>query len=276
MQGRLNRRDRVVAAARGDGAVGSDVKRGLFVGAGRGDAGCGDAKRGLFVDAGRGDGFIHAAAIRGTMRGFTLIEVLIATVLLAGGLTLAFATIGAATKTTQRGEGMAAHSERIRAVEGFLRRRLEAARPIPFNFEPDTGMAERFVGEHDRMRFVADLPDYLGRGGPYLHDFAIEDGGERITLALDMVLAGKVVEENEQRAPEVLVEGLESARFRYRTYAQDGTLGEWTDEWKTAEQLPLMVEVTLTDANGSEWPPVVVALPLAPMTTTGAAVPVMQ
>lgn len=246
-------------------------------------------RRRRFIDASRGDGlgfarsvsatrrgFVFAGAVGGTMRGFTLIEVLIATVLLAGGLTLAFATIGAATKTTQRGESMAAHSERVRAVEGFLRRRLEAARPVSFNFEPDTGMADRFIGEPDRMRFVADLPDYLGRGGPYLHDFAIEDGGERITLALNMVLAGKVVEENEQRAPEVLVEGLESARFRYRTYAPDGTLGEWTDKWETAEQLPLMVEVTLKDRDGDVWPPVIVALPLAPMTTTGAAVPVAQ
>jgi len=220
--------------------------------------------------------FFPARPANGAMRGFTLIEVLIATVLLAGGLTLAFATIGAATQTTRRGESMTAHNERIRAVEGFLRRRLEAARPVPFNFDSDTGIAERFIGESDRMRFVADLPDYLGRGGPYLHDFAIEDGGERITLGLEMVLAGKVVEESGQRAPEVLVEGLESARFRYRTYAQDGTLGEWTDKWETAEQLPLMVEVTLVERGGEAWPPVVVALPLAAMTTTGAAVPVAQ
>jgi general secretion pathway protein J len=208
-------------------------------------------------------------------RGFTLIEILIATVLLAAGLTLAFATIGAATKTTQRGEGMAAHSERIRAVEGFLRRRLEAARPVPFNFDQGTGVAQRFVGERDRMRFVADLPDYLGRGGPYLHDFAIEEGGERLTLALSMVMAGKVVEEGEARPPEVLADNLKSVRFRYRTYAPEGGLGDWLEEWENADQLPLMVEVTLIDGNDEAWPPVVVALPLAAM-TTGAAPPVAQ
>lgn len=215
----------------------------------------------------------HAAATRSRpapartgARGFTLVEVLIATVLLAAGLTLAFATIGAATRTTQRGEAIASHSERIRAVEGFLRRRLEAVRPVPFRFDPTTGVAERFIGERDRMRFVADLPDYLGRGGPYLHDFAIED--ERITLALNMVLAGQVVEEAEPRPPEILVEGLESARFRYRSFAADGGLGEWQERWENAEQLPLLVEVTLTDATGHVWPPVVVSLPLA-VTTTG-------
>ena len=127
------------------------------------------------------------------------------------------------------------------------------------------------------MRFVADLPDYLGRGGPYLHDFVIEGDGERgrITLALGMVVSGQVIEEDAERPPEVLVEGLESARFRYRSYAPDGTLGDWQDQWENAEQLPLMVEVTLTDANGDAWPPVVVSLPLAAM-TTGYSLPVSQ
>lgn len=197
--------------------------------------------------------------------GFTLIEVLIATTLLAAGLTLAFATIGAATRTVQRGEGMAAYSERLRAVEGFLRRRLEGARPIPFHYDQATGVAQRFVGEPDRMRFVADLPDYLGRGGPYLHEFAIErDGNDaRITLDLRMVLAGQIVEESQPRPPEMLVEGLQSARFRYRSFAPDGSLGGWLERWESIDQMPLLVEVTLTDAGGREWPPVVVSLPLA-------------
>src|SRR5688572_7934930 len=119
-------------------------------------------------------------------RGFTLIEMLIATVLLAAGLTLAFATIGGATKTTQRGEAMAAHSERIRAVEGFLRTRLEGTRPVPFHYDPTTGVAQRFLGEPDRLRFVADLPDYLGRGGPYLHDFVIEGDRDNARIALTL------------------------------------------------------------------------------------------
>jgi general secretion pathway protein J len=209
-------------------------------------------------------------------RGFTLIEVLIATVLLAAGLTLAFATLGAATKTTQRGEGIAAQSERIRAVENFLRRRLEATRTVPFNFDSSTGAAQRFIGDSERMRFVADLPDYLGRGGPYLHDFAIEDGGERITLSLNMVLAGQTIEEQEPRPPEVLVEGLRSARFRYRSYAPEGGLGEWQEEWENGEQLPLMVEITLVDRNDQVWPPVIVSLPLAAITTTSPVQPVSQ
>ena len=209
-------------------------------------------------------------------RGFTLMEIVVATALLAMGLALAFATIGAATKSTQRGEALAANSERMRAVESFLRKRLTAARPVPFAFDQTNGLAKRFEGESDRMRFVADLPDYLGRGGPYLHDFTIEGDGdsERMTVTLQMVLAGEVVEEPDPRPPELLVEGLESARFRYRAMAAEGGLGEWMDRWENVDQMPLLVEITLTDAGGREWPPVVVSLPLA-ATISGTVAPDM-
>lgn len=197
--------------------------------------------------------------------GFTLIEVLLATVLLAAGLALAFATLTAATKTAGRGEAIAEHSERIRAVEGFLRRRIAATRAVPFAFDSATSLPQRFIGGPDRMRFVADLPDYLGRGGPYLHDFAVESRSDdvRITLTLVQVLAGEQVEEQTPRPPELLIDGLKSARFRYRALGADNALGEWSDRWDQAEQLPLLVEVTFTDTDGHEWPPLVVALRLA-------------
>ncbi|MEG3192507.1 prepilin-type N-terminal cleavage/methylation domain-containing protein [Lysobacter sp. D1-1-M9] len=205
-------------------------------------------------------------------RGFTLIEVLLATVLLAAGLALAFATLTAATRTVTRGEAMAQHSERERAVYGFMRARLTAARSIAFGSDRDTTLPQRFIGEPTRMRFVADLPNYLGRGGPYLHDFNIEpgaDGGARIMLTLSMVQAGEVIEENQPREPEVLVEDLASASFRYRSLDGEGGVGEWQERWETVEQLPLLVEVTLTDQDGRAWPPLVVTLPQAAGTAGG-------
>lgn len=197
--------------------------------------------------------------------GFSLIEVLLATVLLSAGLALAFSTLGAATKTTQRGEEMASRSERIRAVEGFMRKRLSQARSIPFAFDKDGGLPQRFVGESDRMRFVADLPDYLGRGGPYMHEFAVDevDGERRITLALAVVQSGQTIEEEQEIPPEPLTEGVGEVTFRYRALKPDGTLDEWKDKWEAVEQLPLMVEVNIADADGYQWPPMVVALRLA-------------
>jgi len=198
-------------------------------------------------------------------RGFTLIEVLLATVLLATGLALAFATLRAATASAQRGEEIARHSERVRAVELFLRRRIAGARPVAFGADEATGIHHRFIGDGERMRFVADLPDYLGRGGPYLHDLQVvqgEDGAE-LRVGFGLVMAAEVFEEDPPRPPELLADGLESARFRYRTLGDDGSVGEWQDSWETADRLPLQVEVVLVDRRGRPWPPMVIALPLA-------------
>lgn len=206
--------------------------------------------------------------------GFTLIEVLLATVLLAAGLALAFASLRAATGTTQRGEALAERSERMRAVEGFLRRRISGARPIIFAVDAGSGVQSRFSGDATGMRFVADLPDYLGRGGPYLHELAVERAGNGValTVALTLVQAGEVRPETPPRPPEALADGMQGVRFRYRGLTPENTVGDWQDRWEDVERLPLQVEVLLRDAQGRDWPRMVVALPLA--ASGGAAQPV--
>lgn len=204
------------------------------------------------------------AAGRRSQRGFTLIEVLLATVLLAAGLAVAFATLRAAMATAQRGEQLAQRSEHMRAVEGFLRRRIGGTRPVAFGVDDETGTVRRFEGDEHQLRFVADLPDYLGRGGPYLHELRIVEGpgGRRLEVAFTLVLGAGVFAEATPRPPEVLAD-VQDARFRYRGLDADNRIGEWLDRWESADRLPLQVEVTLRDAQGRGWPPMVIALPLA-------------
>lgn len=197
-------------------------------------------------------------------RGFTLIEVLLASALLAAGLTLAFATVIGATGTTRRGEELAQANEQVRAVQGFLRRRIAGARGASFDTDRASGLPMRFVGDGGRMRFVADLPDYIGRGGPSLHDLRVERDGEDVRLLLDLsvVQAGTSVPERDAR-PEVLADGLREARFRYRGLDAEGRLGDWQEEWTAVEQLPLLVEIRLVGRDGRDWPTLVVAPRLA-------------
>jgi len=200
------------------------------------------------------------AATQRDARGFTLIEVLLATVLLAAGLALAFATLRSATAMAQRGEAIAQRNERMRAVEGFLRRRISSAQNIAFATDPSTQRMYRFIGEPQRMRFVADLPDYLGRGGPYLHDVAVADDGARLLISFAMVQAGQTVMESQARPPEPLAEGLRAVRFRYRGLDEEGGLADWQPQWRMAESLPLQVSIEIETAQGERWPPLVVSL----------------
>lgn len=209
-------------------------------------------------------------------RGFTLVEVLLATALLAAGLAIAFATLRAANATVQRGEVLAQRNERIRAVSGFLRARLSAARPVVFAIDPGSGFAYRFRGDARSLEFVADLPDYLGRGGPYLHRIEMQRGAggtQRLVVSFHMVQGGAVVGDGRDArdiAPEVLADGLRSVEIRYRGLRVDGGAAEWQSRWDQGDGMPLQVELRLRDADGRAWPPLLVALPLAGRHALGA------
>ncbi len=195
--------------------------------------------------------------------GFTLIEVLLATVLLVGGLTLAFATLRSATVISGRGEVIAGRSEQIRAVEGFLRQRLSGAQSMVMDNDPQTLQQVRFVGEPQRMQFVADLPSYLGRGGPYMHDLQVSGEGDhrQLAIALVQVQAGKQLPESSPRPPEALADDLREVRFRYRGIDPErGTIGSWQERWTPTDTLPLLVSIELRGGDGTVWPPLVVAL----------------
>jgi len=197
-------------------------------------------------------------------RGFTLIEVLVATLLLAAGLALGFATVRASGAAVQRGEAIAARNERMRAVSEFLRTRIGGAQGIVFALDPDSGASRRFGGEAQRMQFVADVPDYLGRGGPHLHALSVARAGDGVALRVEfrMVLAGTTIEERDARAPESLADGLRSIGFAYRGPGKPGKPAPWLYEWEHPEALPSQVRVRIADAQGA-WPDLVVALPAA-------------
>ena len=194
------------------------------------------------------------------VRGFTLLEVLLAMALLAAGLAIGFAMVRAVGAIGGRSEAMAERNEATRAAEGFLRQRLVSALPIVYSRDADSGRVLRFTGDARHMEFVADLPDYLGRGGPHLHRIAFTDD-HRLVVSFALVLAGQVFEEGSPRPPDPLAEGLRSLRFRYRGPDAAGRLGPWQDEWKASDRLPLLVAMQVQDGQGRDWPDLVVALP---------------
>jgi len=197
-------------------------------------------------------------------RGFTLLEVLLATALLAAALALALATLRAAGVSVERAEALAAREEHVRAVENFLRRRLGSALAVSFGEDAASGRTLRFIGEPERIAFVAELPPYLGRGGPGLHELALKrDADGRVTLGIGFasVLAGQVVADVPPREPELLVEDVRDFRVRFRSRDLPGQPGGWMERWERVDTLPLQVEITITSASAGIWPPLLVTLP---------------
>lgn len=200
-------------------------------------------------------------------RGFTLIEMLLATALLAMGVALAFAALRSAVVSVERAQGLADRTDEVRSAQQFLRRQLGAARPIPWQPPEASGEEERkaLIGEPERIRFAASMPGYLSFGGPYLQTLALERGDTGLQLVFEhAMLAGDQVLDDVGQPPHPLLEGIAEARFSYRGLDSQGELGDWQDRWEEVSWMPLLVRLDLRMADErSYWPPLEMQLPLA-------------
>lgn len=194
-------------------------------------------------------------------RGFSLVEVLLATALLAAGVALAFATLRNATVATSRAEDMAQRNERLRAVQAFVRRQVEDALPLPIEADDGTGTAVYFEAEADEMTLVAPMPGYLSRGGPHLQTFRLVrgPGGLRLEFEFRQLTPDGPLES--EREPEVLVDGIADGGFSFRTLDDSGRPGPWAPRWDTRQAMPRLVRLELRLADERARFPTLVAAP---------------
>lgn len=209
-----------------------------------------------FVSLGRIGGSTKA-------RGFTLIEIVLATALLAFGLTLAFATLRTATGSIQRGEALMERSESIRAVQAFLRRQLGNALALPFARDPTTNRLTLFTAAADTVSFTSTMPGYLARGGVYKQTLRLARDGRHYRLEFDyrMLVSDQLIEPPNPPPAEVLVRDVAEASLEFQGIDADGAPGEWTRTWETPDRLPSMARIKLRFVDPRRhWPELAVPL----------------
>lgn len=199
--------------------------------------------------------------------GFTLIEVLLALTLLALLMAGAFSSIHASTRAVDSGEKLIDRTNKLRVAQEFLRRELSQAQALVIEQDPTTGETVLFEGDGETLRFVAPMPGYLGRGGPYVQQLSFEqqDGDLRLLFRHAMhngYDADEAPLEDPELVPVVLLEHIASARFEYRALDDTGKLDDWKDEWDKRGRMPLLVRISIEfekEAN-QVWPEMVVPL----------------
>jgi general secretion pathway protein J len=200
--------------------------------------------------------------------GFTLFEVLAALALLSLLLLGVYAGIRSATHTVQAGELKIEQLDEVRSSQQFLRRELTQALAQQIARD-DSGNAVFFIGSSDEMRFVAPLPGYLGKMGPQLIDVKLvpndKDGKRLVASLAEMPPDGSPM--HPLGEPQTLIEEVVDGHFSYRGINAQGQPMDWQSDWKIAGNMPSIVEIKLTLANGREWP-----LMSAPLRVNAAAV----
>lgn len=196
-------------------------------------------------------------------KGFTLLELMIALVLLGLVVTLLFDGLRLGARTWDSIEARTRGTQDLHLAGLFLRRQIEQAQPLAFNDEQGE-MRIGFFGERHALRFVAPLPAHLGAGGMYWFTISVADAGDGKRLLLSYELfQGERWERYGSGAAQtsILARGLHAAEFDYLGYES----AAWASRWEQKDRLPRLIRVRLkpADALDGRWLELSVAPKLA-------------
>lgn len=238
-------------------------------------------------------------------RGFTLVELLIAFVLVALISLLLFSGLRVGVRAWEGVEAAAEINTELRLVRDFLRRTLSQVRAVTLLLEGEPYLV--FSGDAQQLEFVAPLSEQVGIPGLYLLRLGLENTRYGPALVLRRwlfnpeVLAGgrevpawqplgngssstSVMEDQDVAAGAygvtLLLEGIEEFEISYYGFpeGEDPTLNidaqpEWQSIWQNPTLLPQAVRIHLTKAQ-RVWPDLIVELGRSlPAAGTGMAVP---
>ena len=196
-------------------------------------------------------------------RGFTLVELLLATTLLSILLALAYGGFRASTRATDRGQDILEESSRLRLAHQFVHRQLNQILPISFANPETDDMAIVFEGSSETIRYVGPMPGYLGFGGPQVQELSIvpSENGSALVLR-HALLQGFNEVDMDERAPIMLIDGIESAEFSFQGRDEEGEAAAWRNAWEETEILPLAIslDIGFSEEAHMEWPQLVASV----------------
>lgn len=208
--------------------------------------------------------------------GFTLLEMLVVTGLMALLVLLGLNLMRSAANSATKSEAAAGRNEKLRSVQSFMRRQISGALPIAYEFNAANGEATYFYGERDKLQLVANMPGYLSYGGAYLQTFELKRNGENYRLEFQFQQITSEGLLDAEREPEILLDGIKSAEFSYRTLDEQSKPGNWENNWEIPMQIPMHTRLNVEFADRKMHWPSLVAVSKLSSGVAGQASPGLQ
>jgi general secretion pathway protein J len=196
------------------------------------------------------------------MRGFTLIELMLALILMAGMASILYGSLNLASHSWDGGEAKAEQVSDMRAATTYLRAQL--SEQYPQRMWKAVELPLLFAGEQSELRYAAVLPERVAGGGVYYFRLAVVGTGEKSQLVQERIIPDTTsLNEPEFRDPErsVLAEGIAELKIGYfgrDANAADVDVPSWRDRWEDRQRLPLLVRLDVKPVKGAPWPTIVV------------------
>lgn len=196
--------------------------------------------------------------------GFTLVEIVIAMVLLGAMMLLLYSGLAFALRSWDAGDANGRRVADWRIAENFLRR--EVSEVFPLRWKDANFVKFAFEGERGHMRFVSSRAAGVSLGGLSLVGLEVEQGSSlraprnlvmRRAMASDDVNDFRPLDEGQKS---ILLAGVDGVEFSYFGAENDFTEPVWTDAWKFPARMPQMIRMRVRTAGGEVLPEVVMKI----------------
>ena len=195
------------------------------------------------------------------LRGFTLIEVLIAMTLLSIMVVLLFSSLKICADSWGKGESKITDVNEIAVVYNFFQRDLSVAKPLWNDLSPEERIFS-FQGKAQSMQFVSAFPASAGRPGLQLFSLYLqeeEDNDQVIKVTLTPFFP--VAEGEEWHKEEVtLIKHVSEFTLAYFGSVDGVSEGSWVEEWTNKDAMPRLVKININLENGIYWPEMIIDL----------------
>jgi len=203
-------------------------------------------------------------------RGFTMIELMIALVLLALMSAVLFGSLNLAGRSSEAGNAKAESSSGMRLAADFLRTQLAAQHPQRMLKIAEFPLL--FGGDAEQLRYAAPLPGRVGLGGVWYYRLKLANvpGREKPSLILERMIPDVGALDKPDFSDvehSVLADDIKELKFGYYGVNTGASLDEaptWRDQWDDPQLLPQLIRVDVTPQKGSPWPTLVIAPREAP------------
>ena len=203
--------------------------------------------------------------------GFTLIEVLIATVLLGMMMLILTGSLRIGAESWEAGEERLNQASRMFIVQSFLRRHIGGLMPVSA-VSSNGEMEPAFRGTGNSLSYVAPLPDQLEGGGLYRFKVYVTGQDEAKELRVSITPYRSTPETQKTEPAPIddiaIVDPVREVKFGYYGPAENeadtntnqtgAQKGKWVEAWKDY-QLPTMIRIDIDPVGEEPWPSLVLA-----------------
>lgn len=187
--------------------------------------------------------------------GFTLLELLVAIMILTLVLAVALGAVRVGNRSFQAGITRADRTAEIRTLANVLRRQLWQLLPITWNENGQDFIA--FEGDKHQLRFVGPAPQSSTGPGYFVYSLDVKalSGSSRVTLSFAPFDPGSEgFSMSGISSQELLTDQLSDASFDYYGAQDERERPSWHAVWpSSAGRLPSIVRMQLT-SSALQWP----------------------